>query len=254
MTFLRKSCLVALTLVCMSLSAKGDGTPVTIPGGVDLVVSINVRKLLDSGLFKKYGSDVVAKGLTSPDAKGILDATGIDPLKDIESIVVASPVEMTSKKGVIIIKGKFDESKIKTFAEAASKKDGAFKFKTSKEGALTFHEIIPAQMPDPIYATFTDRSTILLGGEKDYLQTFASGKTEKLSGKLSTLLGKLKGTEGVSAVAVMTEDLKKMLGTVPGFETIGPKIESGLVTLNVTDGVDLKVDVECRRRQNRRRD
>ena len=92
-----------------------------LPDGADGVVNINVRQLLESGLFKKAGLD---KLLATEDADKTLKTLGLDPLKDIERVIIANDKEK-GDDSYMIVQGKFDLDKIRLAADlmAKEKKD-----------------------------------------------------------------------------------------------------------------------------------
>src|SRR5690349_4649491 len=110
MLSLRKPILAALALslalALPALAAAPAGSyEKYLPDETDGVITINVRQLLDSELIKKAGLD---KALAGEDAQKALGVIGLDPLKDIDRVVIAGGKD----EGLVIIQGKFDPAKL----------------------------------------------------------------------------------------------------------------------------------------------
>src|SRR5262245_31717976 len=96
MLFIRKHVLAALALgLVLALPAFAAPVPGEaaagsyekyLPDDADGVVTINVRALLDSELVKKVGLDKMLAD--NEEAQKSLKALGLDPLKDIERVVI----------------------------------------------------------------------------------------------------------------------------------------------------------------------
>ena len=79
--------LAALCLAHPALAADADKM---IPADADVVISINVRQLVDSPAFQKYGKADAIQGLQNPQVQALLSALGLDPLKDVDSLLLTS--------------------------------------------------------------------------------------------------------------------------------------------------------------------
>src|SRR5262245_7628761 len=113
---------LALTVPALAAPAPLDGAAGSfekyLPDASDGVICINVRQFLDSPLIKKAGLD---KLLASDDAtQNTLKALGIDPLKDIDRVILANDKEKGSD-AYFIAQGKFDLGKLGAAAELAAK-------------------------------------------------------------------------------------------------------------------------------------
>src|SRR5258708_34897496 len=81
---------VGLAVLCLAGSARAADADKLIPSDAEVGASINVRQLLDSDLYKKYGKDAAKTGLEDPNAKKLLGASGLNPLTDPDSILGTS--------------------------------------------------------------------------------------------------------------------------------------------------------------------
>src|SRR5262245_20191709 len=109
-----------------------------LPGDTAAVAVLNVRQLLDAPLGKKYLVERYQAALKdNEDAQKMLTALNIDPLKDIDSVVV-SAAAVNPEKILLLVHGKFDLPRLQAAAEAHAKKNPD-KLKILKEGKLTVY-------------------------------------------------------------------------------------------------------------------
>src|SRR5690348_15351621 len=85
-----------------------------LPDDTQVVASINVRQILDSGLAKKYEiAKEFEKALgQNEEATKVLKGLGLDPLKDITRITIAHTGKQDDKQVLACIHGSFDLAKI----------------------------------------------------------------------------------------------------------------------------------------------
>ena len=106
-----------------------------LPADSEYVVAVNVRQVLDSEIIKKYALGQIKDLLAGSDPQKFLKDLGLDPLKDVDRVVIgASGTDQTDFKGLVIVHGKFDPQKLYKAAEAQTKKDPDH-FSLVKDGA-----------------------------------------------------------------------------------------------------------------------
>src|SRR5438876_12365 len=96
-----------LALVAVALAWTASATAAPLPGlraagtaaerwivdDADLVLVVNVKQLAGAELMKKGGIDLLGGALKScPQAHGIIEATGLQPFRDIDSILISATV------------------------------------------------------------------------------------------------------------------------------------------------------------------
>ncbi|HKI38436.1 MAG TPA: hypothetical protein VKA46_41690 [Gemmataceae bacterium] len=249
----RKCILTALVLslaVALPTFAApvGDAAPAGsfekyLPDSADGVVNINVRELLDSELFKKAGLD---KQLAGDDAQKTMKLLGLDPLKDIERVIITNDKEKGDDPH-FIIQGKFDPAKLSAAAELAHKeKKDIFiihKTETGKIYEVTKLEEFVKMPPQAagaglnlkgksVFVVIPDKGHIVLVGTKESAETVlakaAGKKTTKLTNKeLPGLIAKINPKQTI-ALAL----------PAPGGDE---KVKS--ITGGLTVTADVKVDV-----------
>ncbi len=223
-----------------------------LPNDTEVVVTFNVRQLLDSPLVKKYGLDKLREALKESDeARQVLEDLGFDPFKDLERVVVAGPAGNDKHKGLFIVHGRFDLAKFKAKAEQAAKDHGdtfkIVKVPDGQGGQHLVYEVTPPGQEDPLFAALGSNSVLFAAPSKEYLvdallKEAGKKKTEFTNKSLPGLLKALDGKQTLSVVAAGgalarslppgTDDrIRDVLGKVQGL--------GGGVT--VEDGVKLEV-------------
>jgi hypothetical protein len=252
---------LALTLGLVAV-ASTPAAPVLLdrPGGfqaskwlaadAQMVTVINVKTLLDSKLMKDGGlkdlKDLLKK---NEQASAVLKAANIDPLKDVDAIVVSAAMGSSEKdhKALVVVRGKFDVTKASTAAADFAKKNPD-ELKLSKEGTIQLFEF-QAKAPGngreaSMFAAFADKSTLVITPSKSgTVDAVKNGgkKAIKMNKDLDAALGKFTGKEGMAFGLVFTDEMKKAIGKLPQVADVAPKLEAITGTLNLTDAIDLGI-------------
>jgi hypothetical protein len=92
----------------LTATAGAAVLPDFLPPGTKVVFGISVRGIADSALFQGLASDTkaLAAKWTSTDMPA-----GIDPLKDIDEVLIASTVEGENPPTLIVMRGHFDPAR-----------------------------------------------------------------------------------------------------------------------------------------------
>lgn len=218
-----------------------------IPVDADTVISVNVRQIIDSEVIKKYALEQAKQFLQGNDASAFFKEIGLDPLQDVDRIVIAgSGKDQTDIKGLIIVHGKFDAEKMYKRAEAETKKDPD-KFSLVKDGKDVMFKFQPDN-GNPVYGTVVDENTIIVGTDKKIITTAlaaANGDAKpKLDKKVAGLIAKMDDKASVWVVAVVQGKLDKARlpgGQAQNLQNQLPNIDT--VTAVVRVNTDLTVDV-----------
>lgn len=242
--------LAAVALLALDASAavpaglKGAGADADkwLMNNADFVLAVNVKQLAGSAVMTKGGADAV-KALVQmePKAAAAFEAAGIEPLKDIDSVLFSGSVgaKTSDAKGVVVVRGRFDAEK----AFAAAKKN-ADKVEVVKEGTLSMMKL-KVQDHDA-FAAFAGKDTLVITHSKESTASWVKngGKTEaRMSAAMKTSLEGFKGTETVTFALVLTDSMRQMIAKVPQVAVAGQKMQTVTASLNVTDQADLKATV-----------
>ena len=223
--------LLALALVVPARAAELDRY---VPGDTEQVVVVNVKQLLASPLVKKHALPQIEKQLKeNKDLQKLTQATGIDPLKDIDSLVVANTGDK-GEKVTVIVRGKFDTDKIHTIAQAVAK-DKPDELKISKLGDRPLYE--GTHDGKSFYSTFVDGTTLVGSTSKDVLASAIQGKGAK-NKELTAALENLDSKQSVLAAGVVPQEVRDFLGNLPqGPAEALSKLKTVAGSVHITGGV-----------------
>ena len=219
-----------------------------IPTDADTVIFFNARQFIDSEIIKKYALEQMKQTLQGDDAQKMLKQLGLDPLKDIDTMIIGGTwTDANNVKGIAIIHGTFDADKLYKAAEAESKKNGD-KFSMIKDGDDVYFKIQPDN-GSPVYATVVNKATVVVANEKKLLATAvkaaAADKPAALDKDLSARIAKMDSKASMWATLGVKGKLDK-LQLPPG--AAGPNVDAQLakmetlsVVLRVSEDVSLEL-------------
>ncbi|MFO0796414.1 MAG: hypothetical protein U0804_02995 [Gemmataceae bacterium] len=201
-----------------------------LPADADVVMSVNIRQTLESDIVKKYALDALKAQLKENDAQKLLRDLGLDPLKDLDRVLVgAAGKDETDFKYLVIVTGSFDPEKLYKAAEAQSRQD-ADHFALVKDGKDVMFKYTPDN-GNPTYGTVVDDKTIVLAGDKKGISTALAtpnkGKAD-LGREMNTLVKGMDDKATVWAVALTNGRLDKLNLKGPG---ANPAIQAQLGNL-----------------------
>jgi hypothetical protein len=159
-----------LVLVAASLAVPASAADVDkyLLNDTDAVLTLNVRQLIDSPLFKKHYLETLRKTIAdNKDVHQLIQDLGIDPFKDIDRLLVVhgeSSHRLDDKPGgpgkgfpFLIIRGKFNTAKLHAKAEQMAK-DYPDRIKIEKNAAGRVYQMAGAE---PIYIAVPDSTAIV---------------------------------------------------------------------------------------------
>jgi len=234
-----KALALSLAVVVVANPVRAVEADAMTPAQAEFVLSVNLKQILDSGLYKKHAADLLNLALQSPEVKKIIGATGIDPMRDLDTVTVAS-WGIQTPKFLVMIRGKFDQNKIVAAIKAQAKEDP--KVKISQEGAFTIVEA-PAEKGQTVYTTVAHRGAVVMANDKETLLKAArSTGPARVNPELKSALGKLNGKESLWMAGAVTEELRKM-ATDKEAREFAQKVKGLTASLTLSDNADLKVQV-----------
>jgi hypothetical protein len=224
-------------------SERQEADPLT-PPEAGFLVSVNVRQLLDAPLIKKQASAAIA-GATAKDERlsKLLKASGLDPLKDIDSLTITGTVDLVNPRGFAVLRGRFQPDKIlEVVAEHA--KQHPDKLKLVKEGSVQIVEV-EAERGKQLFLAFADSKTLIGSMDKAYTAELVGKATKapsKISKNLQSAIQKLTGKEFVWLAVVVSDQIKEAIKgqNKDAGELIG-SLESVTGGIELTDAVNLAV-------------
>jgi hypothetical protein len=228
----------ALTLVLLAAPARAAEADKLLPDDTTLIVSVNVKQVLDSPLGKQVLVPALQQGLKQhAQVTQSLTALGLDPLKDFDTLTLATSgvtstdAETEAGKLTAIVHGNFDLTKVHATGDALIKQK---KLEMNMEGQTRIYENKTEKQT--AYFAFLDKSSLVAAGNKANVlhAVTSSGKAPKLSKEMTALLGKIDGKQPVWFAALASEEVKKGLAQLPQTSDVADKINgfSGVVAVD----------------------
>lgn len=224
-----------LALVAPTWSAESDKF---LPGSTNVVVTLNVKQLLESALVKKFDGKIKDAIKNDANAKKILEDLGLDPFKDVDSVVVGGTGGKEDDV-LILVAGRFSRAKMEAKAEEVAKGDQGLKI--TKEGNYKVYEMTGKDGKTGFGAILND-NTLAFSPKKDYvveaLDKQAGKKKADLKKDLTTLLDKADTKQSVTMVA-----LGSGLGADQDF---ADKIKTVTGGINITDEIKMAIEMAAK--------
>jgi len=252
MTRLTRFGLAAALAVVLTPTARAADLDRLLPAEADTVMYVNVKQILGSEVVKKYALEQIKQALDGNDAKKVLGELGLDPLKDIDRVVLGSAgTDPNDMKFLVIVHGTFDPEKLYKAAEVQSKKNPD-QFSMIKDGKTVMFKF-QSDKGNPVYATVIDDKTVIASSEKkligNALAAAADQKPAAVKADLAALVKKQDEKASVFAVSVVKgkfDNLKLPAGgqipiDLSGLEKVLPKTETMSVVVKVAADVTLEV-------------
>jgi hypothetical protein len=251
---LRSRLVLGLALFAMLTTTVRSAEPEKLlPATTDTVLQVNVRQILDSEIIKKYAIGQIKQALEGQEAKKLLTEIGLDPLKDIEKIVVGtSGANKSELKYLMVVHGKFDPDKLYKTAEAQSKKD-ADKFSMIKDGNTVMFKYQPENGDPPVYGTVVDEKTVIAASDKKLISSALAaatgGQTSQLKAEIADLVKKMDDKSSIYAVSILKGKLNEVQlpagGQLPvdlsSIQKLLPKTENATIAVKI--GADINMEV-----------
>jgi hypothetical protein len=231
--------LAVMALALPSWAADGEKY---LPNSSEGVITIDVKLLLNSAIAKRNLEQIKPLLKADENFQKTVDALGLDPFKDIETILIGAPGGGDMTKAVAVVQGKFNSKKIHAFAEKAAK-DNPEMVKIEKVGNDSLYQITPPGRNEKTnYAALLDDTTLVGSGSRDMVVEAMEKKSGKKKGELkkdlAALLGKANTKQAIRfallEAIVGQGDLAGQVKTATGGITVGEDIKIE-ITLNAKD-------------------
>jgi hypothetical protein len=253
-------------LMVLSLFALVGGTASAaevdkyLPEDVNAVVSLNVRQVIDSPLFKKNYLPLIQKELKAkPEVQKQLKDLNFDPLRDLDGVVLGlaescEPEGSNKDPGLfLILHGRFDTAKAHAkLAEIAPFVPKLLQI--HKKGSSIVYELTLEEKT--LYFALPDRTSIVLSGRKEPViealdRATARKKVTLKSEDVGKLIAKTDAKQALWVVATgktSVEFQTILVGAKKGEKARKTLEDSGVTEVTggfwVTDGVKAAFGVE----------
>ena len=188
--------LFAFVLVSTPALAQTDATPY-LPAETDAVLTVQARRVADSELGKKVGSDLLKSALRAIKPAAIaVEASGLDPMKDFDFITVGMDLDNTDPpRPFALFEGKFDTKKVEE-SIAAYMKQNPDKVSAVTVGSKSAYKMPGRRVEETMFAAIIDDTKMVVAPtEKDLTAAFAAaagGRKPVISRELAGLLSRTK--------------------------------------------------------------
>lgn len=178
-----------------------------LPDSTDVLLTINVRRLLDSGLLAPGTPKLREMLKRQQDLQAEFDAIGFDPFKDLETLAVAGVGSEGSDRVLVIAHGRFNFDKLIARAEKVRREQREL-LKVEQENGCSYYVATPPGSDRPIYLGWPDSRTIVVSPFKPFIvHAFHVQKAEatpSLNRAASDLLAGVANTAAVSFIGLGT--------------------------------------------------
>lgn len=169
--------LVAVLALALAGSAAARAAELDpyLPGDTQSYVSVNLRQVIDSPLFKKQLLGPARDALKDAggEVQDVLKDLGIDPFKHVDRVIVSTPGGTETDRGLVIVHGTFDQAKFKARAEdAARDKPDILKIHKVPLGDGASHPLYEVVVPNQdlsLFVALASEKTLLVSPGKDYV-------------------------------------------------------------------------------------
>jgi hypothetical protein len=252
--------ILAGVLTANSSTTRAAEPDKLLPADADTVVSVNTKQILDSDIVKKYALEQLKQALDGQDAKKLLTDLGLDPLKDIDRVVVGANIKSFSDfKYLMIVHGSFDPDKLYKAAEKRSK-ENADSFAMVKDGDTVVFKYTPENGEKPVYGTVVNDKTVIAASDRKMIATALkaaeAGKKAPIKPELADLVKRMDEKSSFYACGLVKGKFDEFKlpqgGNIPvdltAIMKLLPLTES--MALSVKIGADVAVDVTLGMKDN----
>ncbi len=245
--------IAVLSLALLVPAGRAAELDAFLPVDTESYLSINVRQILDSEVFKKAALDQLRDALKSSDeVNDVLKDIGFDPLKDLDRVVIASPRGTETDRGLIIVHGTFDVKKFQARAADAAETNGdVLKIHKVPLGGGATHDVWEVILPNEdksLFVALSGNKTLLVSPGKDYVvdaikQGRLKKKPEMKNKAFQALLEKMDPKQSLSIVV-----LGKALAGAEKMEILPKRAREALGTIEavgggMTVGKEIKLEI-----------
>lgn len=230
----RRLGLAAALALALAPAARAATPDPLLPADADTVISVNVKQVLGSEIVKQYALGQIKDALKGQDAQKFLTQLGLDPLKDIDRVVIGgSGTDQADMKFLAVVRGTFNPDKLFDAAVAQTKQD-ADHFSLVKDGDGKMFKYQPDN-GNPVYATVVDAGAVVLSSDKKLVSAATAGKGAGVSKEVAALVAKMDDKNSVWMAALVKGKLDNL--KLPGGGGGNPAVQKQLADLEAITAV-----------------
>lgn len=220
---LRRTAFAALA-VCLRMAVAADGpVPDYVPPGTRAILGFHIRTIIDSSLVQSIGADVFKNAGAVLNASSLFP--GVNPLKDVDEIIVASTMEGDHPPSLVICRGRFHIDQL-------------------AKGAQHYHGVAIKEMKDGDGLALLDASTLLAGSLKDLRAAIdrRDHHSAAIDPRLAEQAGKLSAQYAIWGAGSLPEDFHPPAGGPEALKTLD-RFHFGI---GLTNGLQLAATIHMR--------
>jgi hypothetical protein len=145
-----RKCTLVLLLAASVVSAADPALLRLVMPEAKIISGANLSRFVTSPFGRFLRAQLQA---SEPDLRSFIQATGFDPLRDVNEVLMASAADPKEKRGVLLARGVFDPSRIAAYAKQSGTVVQSYNGVQVMQGK---------QKTDPLIA-FLDSSTVVVG-------------------------------------------------------------------------------------------
>ncbi len=213
-----------------------------LPDNTEAVLVVQVRQILEAPVFQKSFRRLLNTVLQdNPDTQplaGFLDAGG---LKDLARVTVAFPPGVPERKGVVIVRGRFDLAKLKPLADALAR-NTPVTLKIRPADKVPLYEILIDDPPAVhVFAACPEAGVLVVSPSRDaVLDAIAKGagrKVTRLDKDFQALLNQVDTKQSLWLAGRVPEQVKKNLANRPQLKPFAGKMLAFQGGIRLDEGV-----------------
>lgn len=234
-----------LTLAVVGAPLQSAEPDRYLPRDARFVVTVDVRQIVDSVVFKKYGEPPAKAAINAnKELTKLLNGLNFDPFRDVKSIVVAGPGD--PENVLAIIRGKFDLENIETLTDAIAQNSEAFRI--TIDSTVRVYQLKSDDLNG--YAAFIDPDTLVLSNRREHIAQsifLANDKKKdiKYDKGLLGMLAKADGKKSIWAVGYVPDEAKQKLAANPLAANLARKLGTFAAGIHFTDAIQSDIQLHA---------
>jgi hypothetical protein len=252
-----KTCLVVLAVGLVLAWSSANGVAASpdkyLPDNAEMVVSIDLRALLDSAAVKKLAQKEIDEILDKAEVANVLKLIGLDPRKDISNLTLCvGKIEVDIGGGqpdgkaeiLGIVRGKYQPEKLHA-ALAEFAKNDPNKLSVSDHGGMKVYE--GKEGNRPMFAAVLDGQTIVVSDKKSNVTDAidrSKGKGQaKLSKEFAAVLEKADSKKTIWMATIVPAAIKDLAKLAPQGGDIVEKVEGVTLGTSISEGIKAELKI-----------
>jgi hypothetical protein len=243
-------CLVLGSALAAAAPVRAVDIEKLLPKETDMVISVNVRQMLDSPVVKTHALDLIKTALKhNKELQEVIQEFGIDLLADVNRVTLGAGVEdITNPKGMAILEGRFDLRKIGNAMDNLVQK-APKQYSRDKVDGKTVYKIAPPDQTPPFYVATIDATLMVSSTSKEFLgaafDAVNGTRAPEIKKEVSALLAKADSKASLFMVAYLKGRLDSVpLVADPKMKKVVEQVQSLAIEVKAETDINFEVAIE----------